>query len=74
VEPEEAVAFEDAEIGARSALRAHLKLVFVNAQLDEPPAKIEPHLFVKSLAEERVYEFLARGAAASHVLSRCGRR
>jgi HAD superfamily hydrolase (TIGR01509 family) len=66
VEPEEAVAFEDAEIGARSALGAGLKLVFVNGQLDGPALGIAPHLFVKSLAEERLYEFLVRGTPASH--------
>jgi HAD superfamily hydrolase (TIGR01509 family) len=58
-EPAEAVAFEDADIGARSALSAGLKLVFVNARLDRAPAELHPQpLFVKSLGDPRVYAFL----------------
>lgn len=56
--PTRAVAFEDAKVGALSANAAQIPLVFLNAELREPPPDVEYRIFVHSLAEPKLYQFL----------------
>lgn len=59
VAPHDSVAFEDAEVGARSALAAGLQLVYVNE--DEPPAGVTA-FYVPRLSDERLKRFLEMGS------------
>lgn len=55
----QSLAFEDAEVGARSARAAGLALVYVNEKRDPPPGLATIH--VRSLSDRRLYDFLEIG-------------
>jgi HAD superfamily hydrolase (TIGR01509 family) len=61
--PTSAVAFEDSDVGAESANAAGLSLVFVNAGQHDPP-EVAHNLFLNSLQDRRLREFLTAVAPA----------